>query len=284
MKSLSIALLISLFVTPPPPPTEKGSDASASVPGRGRPAGLSKLDFKSVFGEFDGCFVLKSIDEGWTLRYNESRCAEPLAPCSTFKIFNSLAGLESGFLTGADHKMKWDGTKQWNKSWEKDHTLATAIRDSVLWYYQNVAEGVGAERMQKYLDACGYGNRDISGGIRVFWLMNSFKVSADEQIAFLEKLYTGRLPFGAKAVEVVKSIIVQKSSGDWVFSGKTGSGTCKQGDSTEDELCLGWFVGHVKHGEKQFVFALNIKGKGAWGPKAREMAERFLSTIGLIEQ
>ncbi len=246
--------------------------------------GLPVIDFKSRFGEYDGCFVIRSLNDGWTLRFNESQCVERLAPCSTFKIFNSLAGLDSGVLSGPDHKMEWDGTKHWIKSWEQDHTLATAIRDSVVWYYQNLAEKIGEERMQKYIDGCDYGNRDISGGIREFWLGSTLKISADEQVRFLEKLYTDKLPFDRKSVETVKSIIVQRASGDWAFSGKTGSGLKNRKDPNGMEPNLGWFVGHVKNGDRQYVFAVNIKGDGAWGPKAREIADDLLVDLGLIEK
>jgi beta-lactamase class D len=33
-----------------------------------------------------------------------------------------------------------------------------------VWYYQQLAERIGAERMQLYLERINYGNRDISAG------------------------------------------------------------------------------------------------------------------------
>ena len=46
----------------------------------------------------DACFVLYDARDRRTLRVNEAECRRPLSPCSTFKIFNSLAGLQSGVL------------------------------------------------------------------------------------------------------------------------------------------------------------------------------------------
>src|SRR5262245_25728052 len=88
---------------------------------RGPP--VADVDFASRFGAFDGCFVLRDIRQGWTLRYRDERCAAAFAPCSTFKIPNALIGLETGVLADADTAFKWDGTPQRVKAWEKDHTL-----------------------------------------------------------------------------------------------------------------------------------------------------------------
>src|SRR5262249_443345 len=157
--------------------------------------GLARVDFKSRFGSYDGCFIIREIGQDWTLRYNEAGCAKPLSPCSTFKVFNSLTALETGVVKAPDPMFKWDVTPQPMKAWEQDHTLATAVRDSVVWYFQRVAEKVGDQKMKELLAACNYGNQDISGGLTKFWLDSSLKISAQEQVDFLERLYTNKLPF-----------------------------------------------------------------------------------------
>ncbi len=58
------------------------------------------------------------------------------------------------------------------------------MKHSVVWFYQEVARRIGAERMQAHLDALGYGNRDISGGIDKFWLTGGLRISPHEQIDF----------------------------------------------------------------------------------------------------
>ena len=229
---------------------------------------------KSIFGAYEGCAVIKEIGGKTVLHFNEKRCQTPLSPCSTFKIFNAMAGLESGAVTGADMVLKWDGSKQSFKSWEHDHTLASAIKDSVVWYFREVARRVGGEKMQKYLDENSYGNRDMSGGLEKFWIQSSLRISADQQIDFLERMYAGKLEFSPQVVDAVKRLIIQKEIGDTVFSGKTGSG---RGDKS-----LGWFVGYVRNKDKQYVFALNISGEGAWGPEARKIAEQILVDQGLL--
>lgn len=248
---------------------------AASSPVRPAPPGV---DFDARFGDFPGCFVLKEIGADWTLRFGDARCAERLAPCSTFKIFNALAALDSGVLDGPDATIPWDGKPKHFKAWQRDHTLATAIRDSVLWYFQEVARRIGLEGMKGYLDRCAYGNRSTAGGVDQFWLDGSLAISANEQADFLERLYADRLPFKPQAMKAVRKMLVLRKGDDWVFSGKTGTG------GRDDRAILGWFVGHVRRGEREYVFALNIRAEeGARGQTARDIAFRILADLNLVE-
>jgi bla regulator protein blaR1 len=230
---------------------------------------------------YDACFVLYDAREDRTLRVNEAECRRPLSPCSTFKIFNSLAGLQSGVLKDETTRFAWDHTPQPIPAWEKDHTLATAVRDSVVWYFQRVAAGVGEKPMQGYLDAVGYGNRDLSGGLTRFWLGSSLKISPDEQVAFLRRLYRNHLPFDRRNVEIVQRVLVQEEKDGVVFSGKTGS--CDAGGDQR----VGWFVGRQASPTREYVFATRIvaadrgapRGQGADGLHAREISRALLSSL-----
>jgi bla regulator protein BlaR1 len=132
--------------------------------------------------------------------------------------------------------------------------------------------------MQEWLDRVGYGNRDISGGQNRFWLMSSLLLSADEQAAFIAKLYRGELPFRPEVVATVKKILVQSDEAGVTFSGKTGSG------GWDDGRALGWFVGDVKGPKGESVFAVNLVGKddGIDGRRAREVAREMLRERGLL--
>lgn len=239
---------------------------------------LKSQNLTKYFTGYDGAFVLVDLETGDTIRYNQKRCAQQLSPCSTFKIFNALAGLDCGVLTGADHKMKWDGQWRQMPKWNKDQTLQSAITDSVVWYFQNVAREIGMSRMQKYIDETGYGNRDLSGGLTTFWLDSSLKVSPDEQVEFLKKLYFNQLPFSKSSQDTVKTLIKLRETPDTVFSGKTGS------DSHNGKLVMGWFVGLVVHDGHPYAFATNIKSKeNAWGRRARDITEKILVDAKLLE-
>ncbi len=236
-----------------------------------------KVDFKARFGRFDGCFVIRQIGGDWSLRYNEEGCATAHSPCSTFKIFNALAGLDCGVLAGPQTAMKWDGKPQRIKTWERDHTLATAIRDSVVWYFQEVARLIGDEKMRGYLQRAEYGNRSTGGAIDRFWLDGSLTISANQQAVFMERLYTDKLPFKKSVMKTVRELIVLREGEGWTFSGKTGT----KGEG--DRAVLGWFVGHVRSGNSEYVFATNIRAaEGGMGQTAKEIAFSILTDLGLV--
>ena len=93
-------------------------------------------------------------------------------PASTFKIPNSLIALETGVVADADSDdVPWDKVVREFDAWNQDHTLRTAFKASAVPVFQDIARKIGPERMQQYVDAFDYGNRDIGGApIDTFWL------------------------------------------------------------------------------------------------------------------
>ena len=231
-----------------------------------------QTDFSSYFGEFSGAFVLYDYNNKYYIKHNAEQCSTQYSPCSTFKIPNSLIGLETGVIPDENFVIPWDSVKRDREVLNHDHNLRSAIKNSVVWYYQELARRVGEQKMKHYVDTIGYGNMDISGGIDKFWLQSSLKISADEQVQFLYKLYTDSLPFSKRNMDIVKNIIIQDTMpGGEVLSGKTGSGNG-----------LGWFVGTVQLGSNLYIFATNILGEGASGIKARDITLEIIKSMKII--
>lgn len=236
-------------------------------------------DLGKYFEGFNGTFVLYDASNDTYIIYNEDQSKLRLSPCSTFKIVNSLIGLETGVLDHEDANtlVKWDGTKYSFPYWNHDHTLASATRESVVWYFQKLAARVGQERMQEYLDKIGYGNKDISGGLTTFWLGSSLKISAIEQVDLLNKLYSDQLPFSPEVRSIVLKNIFLSGNDRSKLLGKTGSGF------QDGKWILGWFVGYIEKEGKYYVFATNIIAEnGATGPKAREITKAIARDINLL--
>ena len=232
-----------------------------------------QTDFSQYFGEFSGAFVLYDYNNKYYIRHNEEQCNIQYSPCSTFKIPNSLIGLETGVIPDESYIIKWDSVKRSREELNRDHDLKSAIKYSVVWYYQELARRVGEEKMKYYIDTLHYGNMDISGGIDKFWLDNTLKISANEQVGFLDKLYTDSLPFSKRNMDIVKKIIIQDTlENGAIFSGKTGSNGSD----------LGWFVGSVQLGSNLYVFATNIIGQGADGMKARKISLEIIKSMKIL--
>lgn len=242
------------------------------------PAGWEDLKPETLFEGREGSFSLRDLETGETWTINRPFAEKPLTPCSTFKIFNTMAALDEGVVANEATRFKWDGSDQYLKVWERDHNLRTAVRFSVVWYYKKIAREIGAERMQTLLDREQYGNRDISGGIDKFWLKSSLKISAEQQLDFISHLYRDELGFSKRAQAIIRGLIVQEVGNDWVWSGKTGSG------SDGKIANLGWFVGYVQSGDKQYVFVFNQEGPGASGMVSRKQVRHILQTLNLLPQ
>lgn len=214
---------------------------------------LPILDIKIIESHFEGeegAFVIKAMNDDKFIVFNEGLANTALPPCSTFKIPNALIGLELGVVKDKNTMMKWDGTEYWNKDWNRDHTLESAIEYSTVWYFKKLAKAVGMDNMQKYLNEMDYGNADISGGIDKFWLDSSLKITAFEQVEFLEKFYKKDLPFREENLNMVKEMIVLENLGCGTLSGKTGTGN----DG-------GWFVGYCETPREVYLFSAYIKKK-----------------------
>ncbi len=246
--------------------------------------GFSGLTFdrqviERVFGEYQGAFVLSDLKTGENRRYNPERCEKRRSPCSTFKIVNTLCALENGIVQDQDTVLKWDGRKRPIEVWNRDLSLRDAVSFSAVPHFQQIAAQIGPKRMQAFLEAIDYGNRNITGGHTApFWLGGSLKISADEQIIFLRRLLQGELPVSDRSFDILKQILKQEETGRGTLYGKTGSLV-----DDSDRMVLSWFVGFVESHGDTYLFALNISGDRApGGRKAWEMARTILMDLKLL--
>lgn len=204
----------------------------------------------------NGTFALFDNGSGQFTVYNLSRYKDSaFLPASTFKIVNSLIGLQTGKITNEKMIIKWDGVKRWNEAWNKDLTMEEAFKLSAVPYYQEVARRIGKDTMQFWLDSLHYGNKKIGGAVDTFWLNNSLKVTADEQLGLVKRLYFDQLPFDKRSQAIVKKIMLQENNANYSLSYKTGFGYKEDGKS------LAWIVGWLEENKHPYFFALNIEGE-----------------------
>ena len=81
---------------------------------------VNAQDLSGFFKNTNGAFVLYDLKRDRYLRYNETRCHQRFSPKSTFKIPNSLIGLETGIISDANYVIPWDRGKyppqaNWNE-------------------------------------------------------------------------------------------------------------------------------------------------------------------------
>lgn len=200
----------------------------------------------------DGCFSMVNNQSGEVTVYNMMLDTQRFLPASTFKIVNSLIGLETGRITDEKMVIKWNDVKAWNEDWNKDMAMAEAFKASSVPYYQEVARRIGPDTMKHWIDTLRYGNMNITGAVDSFWLNNTLKISPDEQLGLVKKLYFDKLPFQKRSQQIVKDAMLQENNTLYKLSYKTGWGF-------EGNNAIGWVVGWIEENRHVYFFVLLVK-------------------------
>ncbi|MEL7363336.1 MAG: penicillin-binding transpeptidase domain-containing protein [Bacteroidota bacterium] len=303
MRALVLAVLAGVLAWHVASLTLPVSQAPAASPHLERTVGDPALEVRPDFAQafedegVEGTFVLAKLS-GEPLAeaehagieslhvHDRERAATRYLPASTFKIPNALFALESGVVADTTEVFVWDGSERFLPAWNQDLTLGPALRASAVWVFQDIARRLGEERMQGFVNRIGYGNRDIGGGIDLFWLNGALRVSALEQITLIEGLARGSLPFASPTQKAVRSLMT-------VERGALADGTpyvvrAKTGWANVPDPDIGWWVGYVEHatpdGPARWAFALNIDmpGGGDDAPKRMRIARRIMTSEGLL--
>jgi beta-lactamase class D len=221
--------------------------------------------FKKYFDSagVGGSFGLFDNASGQFTIYNLAAFKDSVyLPASTFKIVNSLVGIETGRISNENMVIKWDGVTRFFPNgdtafaWNRDLTMKEAFKVSAVPYYQEVARRIGKDTMQRWLDTLGLGQRygkfRIGKNIDTFWLDNTLKVTADEELGLVKKLYFNQLPFFKSTQQMVQRVMLQEDNANYKLSYKTGWGFDTKGRA------IGWMVGWIEENKHPYFFALQL--------------------------
>ena len=243
------------------------------------PLTITTKDIQDIFERYSakGGLVIYDLENDTYHIYNEGRIDSTYIPASTFKIIHSLIALETDVIKDENEVIAWDGMIRNYVKWNQDQTMRTAIKYSTVWFYQNLANRIGQEQMQYWIDTLKYGNQDIADSeIDKFWLTGNLRISPRQQIDLLVRLYKNDLPFSRENMKIVRKIIAQEQNMNYVLRGKTGWGQLPEGDT-------GWYVGYLEANNNVYFFANNIDITARKDRKARQKIVRELfKKVGLM--
>lgn len=228
-----------------------------------------------------GTFVVYDVKQDKLIGYNQIRANSRYIPASTFKVVNSLIGLQTKAVKDIYEKLPYDSAKhQYTKpltSWQHDMGLKEAIKISNVPIYQELARRIGLLRMQTYIKLLNYGNTDIGQTVDTFWLEGPLKISAVEQVMLLADLAREKLPTSVDAQQAVKEITLLERGENWQLHGKTG-----WADSYQPSV--GWFVGWVETQGTIYAFALNVDMPNPQQdlPKRMLLTKQALAILGIL--
>ncbi len=207
---------------------------------------FDKYKAKGSFAMFDNAQAQFTI-------YDSANFRKRYTPASTFKIVNSLIGLETGKIFDEKMIIKWDGVVREREELNKDLTMEEAFKVSSVPYYQEVARRIGKDTMQYWLDSIKYGNMQIGNVVDSFWLNNQLKISPDEQLGLVKRLYFEQLPFQKRTQQIVRKVMLQEDNSLYKLAYKTGWGFDEKGDN------VGWIVGWIEENRHPYFFVLLVQ-------------------------
>lgn len=210
-----------------------------------------RSDWQVIFDTYaaQGTIVVldKRSDDAHLMLLNEPRSQKRLPPASTFKIPHALFALDAGIVKDEFQIFPWDGVERAFAVHNQDQDLRSSMRNSAVWVYELFAQQIGLEPARDYLSKIDYGNADPTGDTSTYWIDGNLRITAQEQIRFLKKLYLNQLPFEEADQRLVKDIMIVEAGKEWILRAKTGW-----------EGKIGWWVGWVEWPTGPVFFALNI--------------------------
>lgn len=244
---------------------------------------VKKVDFGRHFRELkvEGSILIYDPQNQQVFQFNENRNKTAFPTASTFKILNSLIALETGVITDEISVLTWDGITREIPTWNRDLNLREAFKISAVWFYQVLARRVGYEPMKKWITQVSYGNQNLGekDDLDQFWLNGKLQISPQQQIQFLHRLYENNLPFSPRTMSIVKDIMIQEKTPDYILRGKTGW----FGFGRPQIPNIGWYVGYLERGKNVYFFVTNIEIRQEKDGILRlELTRRCLQDLSLL--
>ncbi len=201
--------------------------------------------------DIDATVIIESRSTGKQYVYNEDRSKLRYLPASTFKIPHAFIALEEDIIKNDREIIKWDGKDRRLSEWNRDQTLASAIKHSCVWVFQRFTNEISDAAYREYLKKIDYGNMKTGNVLSTFWLDGDLRISAAEQITFLRKFYSEELPFKKANYQFIKPNLLVDRSADYIMYAKTGL-------TLRVKEKVGWYVGYVETKADVWFFAVNL--------------------------
>jgi beta-lactamase class D len=235
------------------------------------------------------CVVVAPLNGPQTV-VGGDECRRRTLPASTFKVPHALVALQTKVVTDKS-VMKWDGTRRDYPAWNRDQTLDSSLKMSVVWVFQQFAMAIGRERELEYLRSFGYGSSSFAHDVTNFWLNGDLQISPLEQIAFLRRMFSYDLPVDRAHIDTVKGDLtlpagkIRTAAGEHAFPLRWPGQVvvhAKTGNGTVDGERVSWLIGEIDSGGKQYLFASRARSSGALPPTAgADLAVRVLNALSL---
>ncbi len=184
------------------------------------------LDSAGVRGSFA---LLENGSEQFIIsdlsRYKDST----YAPLQTAFAIPSLIALDKGFI---------------------NHTPSTWVSTDSIAYYQALMDKIGRADLLKSMDSIHYGKGIVGTDLNNFWKDGSLRITPDEQLGFIKKLYFNQLPFQKRSQDLYKKMILKEDNASYRLSYIQGA--------DNNIIPAEWLVGFIEENKHPYFFVMQV--------------------------
>ena len=200
--------------------------------------------------DVNGCVMWNNLNEATFGVYGFGAIQKRLVPAETFHIVLALAGLETGVIR--DTNMVIPDALAGPKT--SGVTMGEAFRHNNNAYFKWVGRTIGQAKMKYWLDSTYYGNKKMGSDITSYWTDRTLKISPDEQLGLVQRLYLGGFAYQDRTERLVKELMLKKVAHDDTLYYQQGVGDGKDGT-------VGWLVGWLKRKDEVHLFSIKALDK-----------------------
>jgi beta-lactamase class D len=200
-----------------------------------------------------GAFLLQRDGDTATVIHGAALADVPRPPASSFKVLLALIALETGALRGPDEILPGDRGHA-RPAWRRDMALREALSTSSEPYFIALAERIGRERLAAWVTKTDYGNGRMGAQAARAWHDGTLTVTARQQLAFVDRLRRGDLPFEPAHIAAVKAALRENEGGARLYA-KTGT------HLDDNDAGTAWWIGWVEgpRGAASFALMVDLK-------------------------
>jgi beta-lactamase class D len=214
--------------------------------------------------------LLDNVHEQFTVYNLKAYRDSAYAPGSSFQVLATLLGIETGryldekspVVYGGDSISLGDAFLQHN-----DSALAA------------VTARIGKDTLQYWLDSLHYGKANLQSDTEAVWRNDSLKITPDEQLGFIAKLYFVQLPFQKRVQQIVRKLMTREENTLYTLAYKSSWDRLPNGQYT------GWITGWIEENKHVYFFVIHgqpISGRPETGSLLKT-AKAVLKHYGFFE-
>lgn len=219
----------------------------------------------------EGCFSLLDNATGEVTVYNMSWDTLRFTPGNTFHIPLSLFALESGISPSEKTLFSVSAA-------DTSASIQTGFSRGYPGPFATIARRLGRDTLQQWLDSIGYGNRKLGVAPDSSWIDGSLRISPDEQLGLMKKLYFDQLPFRQSVQEKVRTLMHREDNSAYRLSFQSAA------VADTGRRSIGWTLGWIEENRHVYFFVVFIRTAAAEaGAEAEAVLRNILRDYGFFQ-